>query len=389
MLSKPTTKVSNSPFMPRQRLSTSISPHSLQSIAAEQFIYQAEDQTSVTSTIFAGARLWTGASIFMNPELGGGSGLSGALGVAASTNGETYRIGNPKPRISLARIFYRQLFDLDDKEEYQESDQNQLAGMTPKNYFGIIIGKISLSDYFDDNKYSHDPRTQFMSWGLMNNGAWDFPANTIGYTPSILLEWVKNKEELRYAFSLVSEIANGMQMNWQINKANSNNLEYTHHYHIGKQQGAIRLLCYLNIAPMGNYEQAIKLSSSTDPPIGFNGANNALNVNGHTKYGFCLNVEQDITDNLGCFFRAGWNDGRNESWEFTEIDRTASVGISSTGSKWKRKDDNVGLAYVVSGLSAPHREYLKDGGMGFILGDGNLNYGLEKSCGGVLFICFK
>jgi high affinity Mn2+ porin len=167
-------------------------------------------------------------------------------------------------------------------------------------------------------------------------------------------------------------------MNWQINKANSNNLEYTHHFKIGGQQGAIRLLSYLNIAPMGNYEQAIKLSSSTDPPVDFNGANNALNENGHTKYGFCLNIEQDINENLGCFIRAGWNDGRNESWEYTEIDRTASIGISSTGSKWKRKDDNVGLAYVVSGLSAPHREYLKDGGMGFILGDGNLNYGLEN-----------
>lgn len=173
-----------------------------------------ENQTSVTSTLFAGGRLWKGGSFYINPELAGGSGLSGALGVAASTNGETYRIGNPKPRITAARIFYRQIFSLDDKKEFQASDDNQLAGKSPKNYFDFIIGKISMADYFDNNKYSHDPRTQFMSWGLMDNGAWDYPANTIGYTPSIILEYVKNNEELRYAFSCANfsqRNANGLE----------------------------------------------------------------------------------------------------------------------------------------------------------------------------------
>ena len=330
-----------------------------------------EAQRSITATLFLGVKLWQGAGIFMNPEIGGGSGLSSSLGVGASANGETYRVSTPEPAFELARLFFRQTISLNNETAFNESDLNRLGGRMPTEFFSIILGKICMSDFFDNNKYSHEPRTQFMSWALMSNGAWDYPANTRGYTPSMIFELITPRHEIRYGFSLVSTTPNGMVMNWNINKAGSHTLEYTYNYTVSGRKGAFRFLTFFTTANMGNYNQSIALNPES-PDI------KTTEKYGHTKYGFGLNGEQEITKDLGVFLRAGWNDGKNETWEFTEIDRSVSCGISVNGERWKRKNDNIGLAYVVSGLSAPHRNYLKDGGLGFELGDGNLNYALEN-----------
>ena len=333
-------------------------------------IPQQESKTSITSTFYMGLRLWKGASVFINPEIAGGSGLSEALGIAAATNGETFRVGNPTPTIYLARLFYKQIFALTNDKIYQSSDFNQLGEYLPSKYLSFTVGKIGAADYFDDNKLSHDPRTQFMSWALMDNGAWDYPANTRGYTPSVVLEYVSPKHELRYGFSLVPLTANGNQMNWDISKAGSHTIEYTYRHKIKNQKGAIRLLCFFTTTNMGNYRKSITLNPA-NPNI------EDTRKYGNTKYGFGINAEQNITNDLGCFFRASWNDGNNETWAFTEIDHSISAGLSLTGQRWKRENDNIGLAYVASGISNPHRDYLKAGGKGFMLGDGNLNYSLE------------
>jgi high affinity Mn2+ porin len=330
-----------------------------------------EAQRSITATLFLGVKLWQGAGIFMNPEIGGGSGLSSSLGVGASANGETYRVSTPEPAFELARLFFRQTISLNNETAFNESDLNRLGGRMPTEFFSIILGKICMSDFFDNNKYSHEPRTQFMSWALMSNGAWDYPANTRGYTPSMIFELITPRHEIRYGFSLVSTTPNGMVMNWNINKAGSHTLEYIYNYTVSGRKGAFRFLTFFTTANMGNYNQSIALNPES-PDI------KTTEKYGHTKYGFGLNGEQEITKDLGVFLRAGWNDGKNETWEFTEIDRSVSCGISVNGERWKRKNDNIGLAYVVSGLSAPHRNYLKDGGLGFELGDGNLNYALEN-----------
>ncbi len=331
---------------------------------------QQESRTSITSTLYAGAKLWKGASIFINPEIAGGSGLSDALGVASATNGETFRVGDPTPQIYLARLFYKQIFAISNDKVFQESDFNQLSEYLPSKYFSLTVGKIGVADFFDDNKFSHDPRTQFMSWGLMDNGAWDYAANTRGYSPSIILEYISPKNEIRYGFSLLPLVANGIDMNWDIAKAGSHTIEFTHHYKIKKQMGAIRLLGFLNTTNMGNYKESVTLNS-TSPDI------TQTRKNGNKKYGFGISAEQNVTNDFGCFLRASWNDGHNETWAFTEIDQTISVGLSLTGQRWKRNNDNIGLAYVTSGISNPHKNYLKAGGYGFMLGDGNLNYSWE------------
>jgi high affinity Mn2+ porin len=330
-----------------------------------------ESKTSITSTLFLGTRLWKGASIFLNPELAGGEGLSTVFGVADATNGETFRIGNPAPQISIARLFFRQIIDLSPTGTFQSTDINQIAGHVADKYFAFTIGKISLSDYFDDNKYTHDPRTQFLSWSLMDAGAWDYPANTRGYTPSLVLEYIARRNEIRYAVSLEPLVSNGYEMNWDITKASGHTLEYTRRYKWRNRDGAIRLLVFFNTANMGNYRQSIALNPQQ--PVIEN-----TRKYGNNKYGFAVNAEQDISDDLGCFFRGSWDDGRTETWAFTEIDQSFSGGFSLTGKRWKRINDVAGLAYVVSGISKPHRDYLQAGGKGFMLGDGNLNYGHEQ-----------
>lgn len=334
-------------------------------------ISQKENQNTITATLYAGTKLWKGATAFINPEISGGSGLSTALGVAASTNGESFRVGNPAPKLYLARLFFRQLISIGDKTRYQEADANQLAGMLPDKYVSITAGKIDIADYFDNNIYSHDPRKQFMSWGLMDNGAWDYPANTRGYTDAVVIEYVTPKNELRYSIALVPAEANGNTLDYKIGKARSQTFEYTRNYDLNSKAGAVRFLAFYTIAKMGNYNESLKLNP-TGPDI------IATRKYSNSKYGFGINAEQSISKSVGVFLKTSWNDGNNETWAFTEIDRTASIGAVTKGTKWKRGNDEVGLAYVMSGLSEPHKNYLKAGGKGFMLGDGALSYGAEQ-----------
>lgn len=338
---------------------------------ANSLVSEGETKRSLTATLFWGVKLWNGGAFFMSPEISGGSGLSSSLGVGASTNGEAYRVDSPALSFELGRLYFNQIIPLSKQRIYQCDDINKLGATVPTEYLSLTIGKICVSDIFDANEYSHDPRTQFMSWGLMNNGAWDFAANTKGYTPSVVIEWVTPHDALRYGVSLLPKVANGMEMNWHLQKSSSHSIEYTHYYLLKGMKGVIRLFSFINWAGMGNYEESLKLNPSA-PDL------SETERSGRTKYGFGVNVEQEMNDFIGVFFRAGWNDGRNETWAFTEIDRTVSIGVSANGSKWHRKADTVGLAHVVSALSASHRDYLKAGGKGFELGDGRLDYGLEN-----------
>jgi len=329
-----------------------------------------EQGTSVTSTLFAGARLWKNAEFYINPELAGGEGISKVLGIADATNGETFRVGNPKPVIYLGRMFIKQRFALTDKMVYEESDANQLAGYTPEKYIQVLVGKICLADEFDQNSYSHDPRTQFMNWGLMSNGAWDYPANTRGYVPSAVASYISPKNEIRLGFSLLPEEANGLKMNWAVSKSNSWTLEYTRRYKWSGRDGAVRVLGFLTNGKMGDYREAVALNP-TAPVI------EDVQRYGAHKFGFGLNAEQQLTSDLGAFLRIGWNDGKTQTWAFTEIDQSISYGLSAKGTRWHRPNDTVGLAAVISGISKPHREYLASGGYGFMLGDGQLDYAPE------------
>lgn len=281
---------------------------------ANSLVSEGETKRSLTATLFLGVKLWNGSSLFMSPEISGGSGLSSSLGVGASTNGEAYRVDSPAPSFELGRLYFTQIIALSKQRTYQCDDINKLGGTVPIEYLSLTIGKICVSDIFDANGYSHDPRTQFMSWGLMNNGAWDFAANTKGYTPSVVIEWITPHDALRYGVSLLPKVANGMEMNWHLQRSSSHSIEYIHNYSWKGKKGSLRLFSFINWAGMGNYEESLKLNPPA-PDL------SETERSGRTKYGFGINVEQEMNDFIGVLFRAGWNDGRNETWAFTEIDR--------------------------------------------------------------------
>lgn len=330
-----------------------------------------EDALSLTSTIFVAAKLWKGATLVFNPELAGGIGLSSARGIAGFTNGETFRIGDPRPQTYIARAFIEQKFALDKRREFVKDGANTIEGNEYVKYISVVAGKFSNADYFDRNKYSHDPRTQFLNWSLMNTGAWDYAANTRGYTYGIVLQYISPDLSVRYGFSLEPVTANGPDLDGNFQKYNAQTVELEKGYMIRNRKGIIRITGFYNLANMASYNTATALPDSRREVA------NARGNLARNKYGASVNLEQSITDHIGLFSRMSWNDGQNETWAFTEIDQSVSAGISIDGKKWKRGSDVLGFAVVANGISQQHQEYLRRGGKGFMIGDGTLNYAPE------------
>ncbi len=329
-----------------------------------------EWKTSLTSTLFLGRKLWPNASAYINPEVSAGSGLSDSHGIAGFPNGEIYRVDSPEPQANLSRFYIKQIFALSDETENIEADKNQLAIGVAQKRFTIILGKFSLNDFFDDNTYSHDPRTQFLNWSLMDNGAWDYAADIRGYTWGFYLEYSQPHWAIRFADVMEPSIANEMSLDTNLNQAHGDNLEIEYRYKLKENPGKLRFLAYTNHAHMGNYSDAIA-ASPTNPDV-------TQTRSYCNKYGFGLNIEQALSSQIGIFSRVGWNDGTTETWAFTEIDNTFSSGVSLKGSLWGRTDDNIGTAIIINGLSQDHKKYLELGGYGFIIGDGELHYSTEE-----------
>jgi high affinity Mn2+ porin len=335
---------------------------------------------SVTTTLFVGRKLWLGSTVFVNPELSGGSGLSSALGVAGALNGETYRIGDPAPSLSIARVYLQQNIPLGQTDyENLGDDVNQVAGKIPTSRITINAGKFSISDFFDKNSFSHDPRTQFLNWSLMSNGAWDYPANTKGYTSGIVIELIKPTWSLAISSVAVPIIANHSEMEYVFGKAHSETAEFDKKLNFNGRHGVISLLFSYTASRAPSYKTGLNALVTGDTTLlNVISGNAEGTAYGGKKTGFYLNLEQELTNSLGIFARIGWNDGKHASWAFTEIDQTVQMGFLKKGLSWKRNDDIAGFAVVINGISSDHRAFLKSGGYGFIIGDGTMNYGNEE-----------
>jgi high affinity Mn2+ porin len=329
-----------------------------------------ETQTSLTTTLFGGARLWKGMEAYFNPEMSGGSGLSKTLGIAGFPNGETFRVGGAEPKIYIARLYFTQNFEWGNDKEYIEDDVNQLAGWKSKRYLKVTVGKFGMADFFDGNEFSHDARSQFMNWSLMDNAAWDYPANTRGYVFGAVAELGQPNWALRFGYTMTTTSANGAIWDERISHANTQTLEYEKRYLLSGHKGTLRLLAFRNNGKMGGYRDAIDQNSAA-PDV------DATQAYGRHKYGFGISADQYLTNNFGVFAKASYNDGKTETWAFTEIDRSLSLGAVLKGTSWRRKDDELGLAFVGNGISKDHQDYLAAGGYGFIIGDGQLNYSPE------------
>jgi len=335
-----------------------------------------ETAISLTSTLFFGRRLWNGAAFYLDPEIAGGTGLSSTLGIAAFPNGETFRIGDPKPQLYFGRAFIRQHIALAHRRIDTLGDgDNQISEEVSSDRLDITLGKLALSDLLDDNEVSHDPRTDFLNWGFMNNGAWDYAANTRGYTYLLALELIHPGWALRLAEALEPVYANGPTLNFNLTRTQSENLELDKEIHIGSNPGHFRLLGYLNNNEGPGYQQVLDEKKT--------GTDTTLDVvhgktYGHIKYGGGLNIDQQFSPAVSAFLRAGWNDGKTATWAFANIDETLAGGIRISGAGWKRPKDQIGLAGLVDGISSIHRAFLNGGGYDFMIGDGKLTrYGPE------------
>jgi high affinity Mn2+ porin len=339
----------------------------------------AQSSTTHVLTLYTGYELTSTTEVFADAEYATGGGIGGGIGLAGITDMDAVRTvqGTALPTTPyLARLMLRQIIPLGDERVDAERDELHLATSLPARRIEIRIGKFSLADFFDLNTYGSDSHLQFLNWTVDNNGAYDYAANTRGYTDGLILEYDDHWWTARFAEALMSKVANGIHLDADLARARSENLEFeARGNRIAHRAGTVRLLGYLNHANMGNYEESIHdfLDHETPTPdITF------TRRQGRHKYGFGLNFEQEITSQVGVFGRLGWSDGHNESFEYTEDDRTLELGGFAGGAAWHRRNDRAGVAFVANGIVAAHQEYLALGGLGFLLGDGALNYGPEK-----------
>ena len=332
-----------------------------------------ERDVSITTTLFFALRLSRNTRFVFDPEIAGGRGFSHVDGLADPSNGELPRVATATPKPYIARLYISHDFGFGDAVEHVESDENQLAGDRPMVRYTITAGRFSLSDFFDDNSYSHDPRTQFMAWGLMYNGAWDYPADTRGYTWGIVNEFHTRNWSFRYGVAAEPSVANGGRFDRRLFVDQGQTFEEERRYSIASHPGAIRWLQYLNRTRSGSYAEAVRLAeqTGTTPDV------QAIRRPGTLKYGTGVSFDQELSRDVGVFSRLGWNDGKTEDFAFTAIDRLAEAGVSVKGTRWKRKDDVAATAFSAAGISGVHAVYLAMGGLDFLLGDGKLNYAPE------------
>ncbi|HEY1847654.1 MAG TPA: carbohydrate porin [Opitutaceae bacterium] len=324
---------------------------------------------TVSATLFLGRALWPGAALYYDPEVTEGEGLSNTTGIAGFPNGEGSRASSRTPQYDTARLFIRQVIGLGGVPAKVEDDQNQVAGTQAADRLVFTAGKMSATDVFDNDAYSHDARTQFLNWALVDDGAWDFPADAKGYTSGFTAEWATEARTLRYGIFMEPKFANELPLDSDVGRAHGQVAEWEERYSASGRAGAVRLLGYWNRAHMGSYQEALEEASPPDV---------TATREYRSKAGAGIEWEQQVAENLGAFARGGFDDGHTETWTYTEIDRTLSAGLSLGGTKWGRPEDTLALAAVANGLSPQHREYLAAGGYGFIVGDGRLSYQPEE-----------
>jgi high affinity Mn2+ porin len=337
----------------------------------------AENATSKVYTLYLGYELTKTTEVFLDLESAGGHGLSNALGIAGFVNLDVVRNPTLGDIPYVARIMLRQIIPLSSERIETQRGPFGLATLLPARRLEFRIGKFSMPDFFDANSYGTDSHLQFLNWTVDNNGAYDYAANTRGYTDGAILEYDDHWFSARFGEALMPKIANGIHLDADIARARASNLELEARgsllFH---RPGVVRWLSYVNTANMGNYREAIQNflnGQGTVPDIV------STRRQGRQKYGFGLNFEQELTAYLSAFGRLGWSDGRNESFAYTEVDRTAELGLFTKGDPWHRRNDRAGVVFVANAIVAAHQQYLALGGLGFILGDGALTYGPEKT----------
>ena len=332
-----------------------------------------QTQATWTTTAFLGVRLWQGGEFYFDPELAQGFGLGGTLGLAGFPNGEAQKAGAEYPKIRPQRYYLKQTFGLGGEQEDVADGPNQLPGKRDIDRVTLIVGRFAVGDFFDNNSYAHDSRADFMNWAIWASGAFDFPADLPGFTRGAVVELNRKDWAVRAGLFEVPEARNSDVLAF---KTGGTVVELEERYAVMDHPGKLRLGAFANSGNTGNYRQALAIEAA-DPALDINAVMASIRHN-NPKYGFYVNAEQEIAKDVGLFARASWNDGQNEILSFSDIDRSLSGGLSFKGSYWGRSSDTIGIGGAINGLSAAHRDFLAAGGLGLLIGDGQLNYRPEQ-----------
>ena len=328
---------------------------------------------TIDATLFVGGRLSDGLEAYVNPEVDQGFGLSSTFGVAGFPSGEAYKVGMADPYLRLPRAFFRYTLGLGGAEQKIEPGWNQLGGTRRTDNLIFTVGKFSVPDIFDTNIYAHDPRSDFLNWSIIESGAFDYAADSWAYTYGGAVEWTQSWWTLRQGLFDLSRMPNSKYLDRDfVQFAVATEAEERHE--LFGQPGKLKFLFWANRGHMANYNAALALgqATGTTPDV-------AKVRRYSSRPGVALNLEQQIASDLGVFARASADNGSKEVYEFTEINQSISAGISVKGDRWRRPDDTFGLAGVVNGISPQARNYFAAGGLGVIIGDGQLpRYELER-----------
>jgi high affinity Mn2+ porin len=344
-----------------------------------------EGRETVDATLFAGVRLWKGAEFWINPEIDQGHGLADTHGVAGFPSAEAYKQGADDPYARVQRYFVRQTIDLGGDSHKVDADINQFAGTQTANRLVLTVGKFAVVDIFDTNKYANNPKTDFLNWSVSNAGTFDYAGDAWGYTYGAAAEWYQGRFTLRggvFDMSVTPAEAANSAAAYGLDPTFSQQEyvgEIEERHELWGQPGKIKITGFVIHGRMGDFQEAVALSQPGQPFAGDpSSAIASLRVYRY-RPGASLNFEQQVTETLGVFGRAGWADGNFEPWDFTDIDRTLQAGLSITGKQWSRSNDTIGIAAVLNGIAPVHQAYFNAGGLGILIGDGQLpNPGFEQ-----------
>jgi high affinity Mn2+ porin len=332
-----------------------------------------QTQQTWTTTAFLGVRLWQGGEFYLDPELAQGFGLNGALGVAGFPNGEAQKAGGAYPKFRPQRYYLKQTFGLGGEQEDVADAANQLPGKRDIDRITLIVGRFAVGDFFDNNAYAHDPRADFMNWAMWSSAAYDFPADLPGYTRGAVVELNRKDWAVRAGLFEVPSAPNSDVLTF---KTGGSVVEFEERHSLFDQPGKLRLGAFANSGNTGNYDQALAIEAA-NPALDINAVMASIRHD-NLKYGFYANLEQQIATDIGLFARASWNNGQTEILSFTDVDSSVSAGLSIKGSRWARPNDTIGIGGAINGLSDAHRDFLAAGGIGLLIGDGQLNYRPEQ-----------
>ncbi len=330
-----------------------------------------EETTDLTA--YLGVRPWRGAELWFDPEIDQGFGLSDTLGVDGFTSAEAYKVGKSSPYPKIQRLFLRQTIDLGGPSEKVEADMNQFAGTQTQNHLVLTVGKMSVVDIFDTNKYAHDSKNDFLNWALVDTGTFDYAADAWGYTYGGAAEWYRGPWTLRVGAFDLSGVPNNKNLDKTFHQYQLEG-EVERRFSLFGRPGAVRITGFLTRGRMALYDDAVAAAAATGDAAAL-----APVRHYHSRTGLSFNAEQEVADDLGLFARGGHADGKYEGYEFTDMSDTFAAGLSLKGTRWGRKDDVVGLAGILDGASSEAKAYFNAGGLGILAGDGALPHpGVEK-----------